>query len=115
MTVEKYALYSRMKRALAESTSRNTAGVRKASVREYRYAYGAIEPLTGKSCFLVMPYCNTACMNLFLRELSKQFPQDIILMCYDRASWQRSGALDLTDNIVLSHIPPYTPEMNPIK
>ena len=45
-------------------------------IREYRYAYGAVEPLTGESCFLVMPYCNTACMNLFLRELSKQFPQD---------------------------------------
>ena len=45
-------------------------------IREYQYAYGAVEPLTGESCFLVMPYCNTACMNLFLRELSKQFPQD---------------------------------------
>ena len=49
-------------------------------IREYRYAYGAVEPLTGESCFLVMPYCNTACMNLFLRELSKQFPQDTILI-----------------------------------
>ncbi len=29
-----------------------------------------------RSCFLVMPYCNTACMNLFLRELSEQFPLD---------------------------------------
>ena len=33
-------------------------------IREYRYAYGAVEPLTGESCFLVMPYCNTACMIL---------------------------------------------------
>ena len=24
-------------------------------IREYRYAYGAVEPLTGESCFLVMP------------------------------------------------------------
>ena len=29
-------------------------------IREYRYAYGAVEPITGDSCFLVMPYCNTA-------------------------------------------------------
>ncbi len=28
-------------------------------IREYRYAYGAVEPLTGESCFLIMPYCNT--------------------------------------------------------
>lgn len=46
-------------------------------IREYRYAYGAVEPLTGESCFLVMPYCNTVCMNLFLNQLSKQYPDDI--------------------------------------
>ena len=32
---------------------------------EYRYAYGAVEPLTAEGCFLILPYCNTACMNLF--------------------------------------------------
>ena len=84
-------------------------------IREYRYAYGAVEPLTGESCFLVMPYCNTACMNLFLRELSKQFPQDTILMCCDGAAWHKSGTLKMPENIVLFHIPPYTPEMNPIE
>ena len=84
-------------------------------IREYRYAYGAVEPLTGESCFLVMPYCNTVCMNLFLRELSKQFPQDTILICCDGAAWHKSGTLEVPDNIVLFHIPPYTPEMNPIE
>ena len=39
-------------------------------IREYRYAYGAVEPLTGEGFFLVMPYCNTVCMNIFLKELS---------------------------------------------
>ena len=57
-------------------------------IREYRYAYGAVEPLTGESCFLVMPYCNTACMNLFLQELSNQFPEDTILLCCDGAAVQ---------------------------
>ena len=33
-------------------------------IREYRNAYGAVEPTTGENCFLVMPYCNTVCMNL---------------------------------------------------
>ena len=46
-------------------------------IREYRYAYGAVEPLTGESFFPVMPFCNTACMNVFLRELSKEYPDDI--------------------------------------
>ena len=46
-------------------------------IREYRYAYGAVEPITGESCFLIMPYCNTVCMNLFLRHLAMQYPDDI--------------------------------------
>ena len=84
-------------------------------IREYRYAYGAVEPLTGESCFLIMPYCNTVCMNLFLKELSNQFPDDIVLLCCDGAAWHKSKTLDIPENIVLFYIPPYTPEMNPIE
>lgn len=84
-------------------------------IREYRYAYGAVEPVTGESFFLVMPYCNTECMNVFLRELSSRFSEDIILLCCDGAAWHKSKALKLPENIVLFHIPPYTPEMNPIE
>ena len=39
-------------------------------IREYRYAFGAVEPLTGENFFLAMPYCNTNCTNVFLAELS---------------------------------------------
>ena len=84
-------------------------------IREYRYAYGAVEPLTGDSCFLILPYCNTVCMNLFLKELSRQFPNDIILLCCDGAAWHKSKNLEVPENIVLFYIPPYTPEMNPIE
>lgn len=84
-------------------------------IREYRYAYSAVEPATGESCFLVMPYCNTVCMNLFLRHLSKQYPDDIILLCCDGAAWHKSGTLCIPENIWLFFIPPYTPEMNPIE
>ena len=84
-------------------------------IREYRYAYGAVEPVTGDSFFLIMPYCNTACMNIFLRKLSEQCPEDMILLCCDGAAWHKSAGLDLPENIILFHIPPYTPEMNPIE
>ena len=84
-------------------------------IREYRYTYGAVEPITGESCFLVMPYCNTECMNVFLRELSSCYSDDIILLCCDGAAWHKSSMLKLPKNIILFHIPPYTPEMNPIE
>lgn len=54
-------------------------------------------------------------MNVFLRELSEQYPEDVILLCCDGAAWHKSKTLRLPDNIRLFHIPPYTPEMNPIE
>ena len=84
-------------------------------IREYRYAYGAVEPQTGESFFLVMPYCNTHCMNVFLRELAAAFPDDDILLAMDGASWHKAKGLQIPDNIELFFLPPYTPEMNPIE
>lgn len=84
-------------------------------IREYRYVYGAVEPLTGESCFLIMPYCNTECMNIFLKELSETFPDDLIVMACDGAAWHKAKGLNIPENIELVSIPPYTPEMNPIK
>lgn len=84
-------------------------------IREYRYVYGAVEPLTGEDYFLIMPQCNTVCMNIFLEKLSKQYPEDIILLVCDGAAWHKSNTLKVPDNIELIHIPPYTPEMNPIE
>lgn len=84
-------------------------------IREYRYVYGAVEPLTGEDCFLILPYCHTACMNLFLKQLSEQYPDDVTLLCCDSAAWHTSGRLNLPDNIVLFCIPSNTTEMNPIE
>ena len=84
-------------------------------IREYRYAYGAVEPVTGESFFLVLPNCDTICMNVYLDELSKAYSCDTILLVCDGASWHRSKGLKVPDNIRMLSIPPYTPEMNPIE
>ena len=62
-------------------------------IREYRYAYGAVEPINGDSFFLVLPYCNTDWTSVFLRELSKKHPVDVILLCCDGAAWHKSKGL----------------------
>jgi len=54
-------------------------------------------------------------MNLFLQQLSKQFPNDIILLCCNGAAWHKSQSLVAPDNIVLFFLPPYMPEMDPIE
>ena len=86
------------------------------SYREYRYAYGAVEPLTGENFFLIMTFCNTNCMNVFLKELSEAYPEDKIILACDGAAWHKSKGIIIPENIIgLIFIPPYTPEMNPIE
>ncbi len=41
--------------------------------------------------------------------------QEVILLFCDGAAWHKSGTLLVSDNIHVIHIPPYTPEMNPIE
>ena len=84
-------------------------------IREYRYAYGAVSPMDGESFFLIMPYCNTDYMNVFLQELSKAYPDDYILLAADNATWYKAKALVKPDNIEIFSLLPYTPELNPIE
>jgi hypothetical protein len=84
-------------------------------IREYRYAYGAVEPQTGLSFFLVLPYCNTNCMNVFLQQLADAYPEDYLILVTDGASWHKAKNLQVPDNIKLIYLPPATPEMNPIE
>lgn len=84
-------------------------------IREYRYVFGAVEPLTGERFFLVMPNCNTINMSVFLKELSENYSKDIVIIVCDRAVWHKSKDLKIPGNVIVTHIPPYTPEMNPIE
>lgn len=84
-------------------------------IREYMYAFGAIEPLDGKMFSLVLPKCNTDCMNIFLDLLSKDCPNDYILLGVDNASWHKSQTLVVPQNIELFPLLPRTPELNPIE
>lgn len=84
-------------------------------VREYVYAFGAVDPIEGDSCYIIAPKCNTAWTNEFLKVLSESYKNDYLLVITDNASWHKSKSLVVPDNIYLSYLPPYTPEMNPIE
>lgn len=62
-----------------------------------------------------MPYANTDCMNVFLEELSRAYPQEHILLLLDNAAWHRSSTMVVPGNIELYSLLPYTPELNPIE
>jgi putative transposase len=84
-------------------------------IREYMYAYGAVDPVSGDDFFLVLPKCNTDYMEVFLQKMSEEFPNDYIILLADRASWHTSEKLQIPENIEFFFIPPATPEMNPIE
>lgn len=84
-------------------------------IREYRYLYGAVSPQDGELFSLVMPYANTDCMNVFLGELSKAYPDDYILLILANAAWYRSSTIVVPGNIELYPLLSYTPELNPIE
>lgn len=84
-------------------------------IREYRYLYGAVSPKDGELFALVMPYTNTICMNVFLSELAKAYPDDCILLVVDNAAWHHAKALQIPNSIELFPLLPYTPELNPIE
>ena len=93
-------------------------GSRPPMVRDNRhdtaYIFGAICPERAVGAAIITPAANTECMNLHLAEISTQVaPGSLAAVICDGAGWhQRSGELQLPDNIVLLPLPPYAPELN---
>ena len=54
-------------------------------------------------------------MNIFLRELSKEYPDREIMIIMDQARWHKSKDLDIPNHIDIEYLPPYSPELNPIE
>lgn len=83
---------------------------------EWAYAYAAVEPATGFSSALIAPRVNTVTMNTFLKVLAGEVdPSDFVVLILDQAGWHKSKALAVPENIVLLHLPPYSPELNPVE
>lgn len=83
----------------------------------WAYLFGAICPARGIGAGLVLPLANTAMMNLHLVEISANVaPGAHAVLTIDGAGWHRPGGrLRVPDNIILLHLPPYSPELNPVE
>lgn len=82
---------------------------------QYVYAYGAVSIADGAFDSLVLPYVNSDCMALFLREISARYPDENIVMVLDGAGWHKSKSMPIPDNLRLLPLPPYSPELNPVE
>jgi len=88
-------------------------------VRDHRhdsaYIFGAIRPRHGVGAAMITPAANTEMTNPHLAEVSTRVAHGAcaVLLCH-RAGWhQPGGDPRLPDNIVLLHLPCYSPELNP--
>jgi transposase len=83
---------------------------------EWVYLFGAVNPVTGATSALLAPTVNTEYMNHHLRFISQQVgPAVQVVLVLDQAGWHLSKALQVPDNITLLHLPPYSPELNPVE
>jgi transposase len=83
---------------------------------EWVYVYAAVNPSTGASSALIAPSVNTSYMNAHLRFISEAVgPDTHVVLVLDQAGWHVAKALQVPDNITLLHLPPYSPELNPIE
>lgn len=87
--------------------------VKSQTVRQYLYAYGAVNPVDGTFVSLSLPRSDTHCMSVFLAEVASVYPDALVVIFLDQAAWHKSKALKIPPNIRLMYIPPYSPELNP--
>ena len=87
--------------------------VHKQMVRQYTYAYAAVDPKEGEVDSLILPNMYATTMSVFLRELSARHPCCYILLIMDGAPCHRAGDLEIPANIHIEELPPYSPELNP--
>ena len=83
--------------------------------QENTYAYGAVNIVDGQFESLILPYCDTVCMQIFVEEIARRHPDEKIAMVVDGAGWHKSKSLQVPENIRLIHLPPYSPELNPVE
>lgn len=84
-------------------------------IRESILVFNSQSPQTGDCFSLIIPSCNTHAMNIFLGLVSKQYSSYNIIMTMDKAGWHRSQELEVPNNILIQHLPPYSPELNPVE
>jgi len=83
---------------------------------QWVYLYAAVNPATGASSAMLAPTVNTAYMNEHLKFISRQVkPGAHAVLVLDQAGWHVAKALVAPANVTLLHLPPYSPELNPVE
>jgi transposase len=84
--------------------------------REWLYVLMAVCADSGAASALIMPELNTAVVNLFLEQFSRELPAGVhAVMIWDGAGFHSGKDLVVPGNVSLIRLPPYSPELNPVE
>ena len=81
---------------------------------KWTYLYAAVAPTSGESFCMYLPGMDDGCLEIFLEELSKSYPEHHLLIVLDGAPSHRSERIVHPENISLLMLPPYSPELDPV-
>ncbi len=93
-------------------------GERQAAVLDPRYEwlwlYAAVHPRSGRVFWLILPFLDTDCVQLFLDEFARRHLSKgkRIVLVWDGAAAHRTKKLQVSAGITLVNFPAYTPELN---
>jgi transposase len=82
---------------------------------KWTYLYAALEPTTGESFCMYLPRMDKGCLEVFLEELSKRYPDQHLLVVLDGAPSHRSEQIVHPENISFLRLPPRSPELDPVE
>lgn len=82
---------------------------------DYYWLYGAVEPKTGETFYLEMPALDADCFTVFLETFARAYPDSLNVVVLDNAPGHTGQAVKVPENVVLLHLPPYCPELNPVE
>jgi DDE superfamily endonuclease len=83
---------------------------------ENAYLFGAICPARDIGAAVVMPFADTFAMQTHLDEISCFVSEgSVAALLLDQAGWHTTDKLVVPDNVVLVHLPPKSPELNPVE
>jgi transposase len=80
---------------------------------QWLWLYAAVEPHTGESFCLYLPYLDTDCFQRFIDHLHQAYPDDFVVIVMDQAGSHLSEALIWPSQMEALCLPPYSPQLNP--
>jgi DDE superfamily endonuclease len=83
---------------------------------ESLYVFGFAHPATGRNRTRILPKANTTTVGQALADFAGWADPDgrkVLVLVVDNAGWHIAGKLAIPPNVVLVHLPPCTPELQP--